>query len=144
MVRVPLGWSGIGGMAKDANPREKGTFNLPKKSQTVEFRAPDGSANIHHLLAGLAVAAGHGLGMKNALELADKLYVDVNIFAAGNEKLHRSLHPMPTSCRESADCLRKDRRIYEKDGVFSPKAIDGLVAVLEGYNDRDLARNDAP
>lgn len=81
LVRVPLGWLNVKNMAKDANPQDKGEFSESMDSQTVEFRCPDGSADVHLLLAGLAVAARHGLGMKGALELADKLYVDVNIFS---------------------------------------------------------------
>ncbi|MDI6733787.1 MAG: glutamine synthetase family protein [Planctomycetota bacterium] len=138
LVRVPLGWLNTENMAKDANPREKGEMKDLMKHQTVEFRGSDGSANIYLLLAGLAVAARYGWEMKNGLALADKLYVDVNIFSDRNKKLQKNLPQLPASCWESADHLLKDRRIYERDGVFSLIAIDGLVKQLKSYNDRNL------
>jgi len=139
LVRVPLGWLGVGEMAKDANPREKGELASHDESQTVEFRCPDGSANIHFLLAGLAVAARHGLELKNALEVAKKLYVDVNIFAAEHEHVQQKLPQLPTSCWESAERLLQQRAVYEKDGVFSPTVIDGVAQILRGYDDKDLS-----
>ncbi|MFP3975520.1 MAG: glutamine synthetase beta-grasp domain-containing protein, partial [Dehalococcoidia bacterium] len=76
LVRVPLGWLNAGDMAKNANPQETEESPTAGADQTVELRSPDGSANIHFLLAGMAVAARHGLEMKDALEVADKLYVN--------------------------------------------------------------------
>ncbi|MFC1934638.1 glutamine synthetase beta-grasp domain-containing protein, partial [Chloroflexota bacterium] len=87
LVRVPLGWLNVNNMARDANPQDKGVFSESMDSQTVEFRCPDGSANIHLLLAGLAVAARHGLEMEGALELANKRYVDVNIFSSDQREV---------------------------------------------------------
>ena len=90
LVRVPLGWrSGVDSMLRDANPQEKEKVVRVDDKQTVEFRCPDGSANIYLLLAGLAVATRHGLEMKNALELADKLYVDVIFFLMNIRKSRR-------------------------------------------------------
>lgn len=139
LVRVPLGWLNTKNMAGDANPLE--TEEPPEllDSQTVEFRCPDGSANIHLLLAGLAVAARHGLEMKGALELADKLYVDVNIFADGHKEIQDKLPHLPASCWESAESLLKDRAIYQQDGVFSSLAIDEIVKQLKSYEDKDLS-----
>lgn len=58
LVRVPLGWTtGANEMVKDANPLEKVSHADHSVKQTVEFRCPDGSADIYLLLAGLAVAA---------------------------------------------------------------------------------------
>ena len=108
-------------------------------SQTVEFRCPDGSANIHLLLAGLAVAARHGLEMDGALEVAEKLYVDVNIFDPEHKKVQSNLPQLPSSCWEAAQCLLRDRVIYERDEVFPPVAIDGLARMLQSYNDKDLS-----
>jgi len=142
LVRVPLGWLNVGDMARDANPQESQEGDKVAsfgESQTVEFRAADGSANIYFMLAGLAVAARHGLGMQDALEVADRLYVDVNIFAAQHKKYQDKLPQMPTSCWESAERLLGDRAIYEEDGVFPPGLVDGLVKVLKGYDDRDLS-----
>ncbi len=139
LVRVPLGWLSARDMAADANPQEPPGAPRYTDSQTVEFRCPDGSANVHLLLAGLAVAARHGLEMEGALELAEKLYVDVNIFSPEHQKVQERLPQLPVSCWESADCLLKDRDIYERDGVFSSGVIDGVAKALKSYNDKDLS-----
>ncbi|MDI6828769.1 MAG: glutamine synthetase, partial [Armatimonadota bacterium] len=139
LVRVPLGWLGVKNMIRDANPQDKACETKYGDAQTFEFRAGDGSANIHHLLAGLAVAVRHGFEMNDALELANKLYVDVNIFADEHKKIQEKLPQLPASCWESADCLLEDRAIYEKDGVFSPVVIEGISRVLKAYDDKDLS-----
>jgi glutamine synthetase len=140
LVRVPLGWRTKRDMACNANPKEKVNSLGKGDSQTVEFRCPDGSANAHLLIAGLATAARHGLQMPGALELAKKLYVDVNIFHDEFKNIQKILPQLPLSCWQSADCLMRDRAVYEKDGVFSPKVIDGIARSLKSYNDRDLSR----
>ena len=137
LVRVPLGWLGVGNMVKDANPQEMEDLTAATGGQTVEFRSPDGSANIYLLLAGLAVAARHGLEMKDALEYAEKLYCNVNIF--DREDVQEKLPQLPASCAESAEYLLKDRKIYEKDGVFPTAVIDGTVETLRSYDDKDLS-----
>lgn len=139
LVRVPLGWLGVSDMVRDANPQETSEFATQGEKQTIEFRAPDGSASIHYLLAGLVVAARHGLQMQDAIEYADRLYVDVNIFEDENRALQESLPQMPASCWESAQCLLDDRDIYEEDGVFASSVIDGTVELLRSYNDADLS-----
>ena len=139
LVRVPLGWLNVESMVKDANPQEEGEYLQPMKNQTVEFRCPDGSANIYLLLAGMTVAARHGLEMANALELAKKLYVDVNIFASDQSEVQRRLPQLPTSCWQSAESLLKDREIYQKEGVFPPMVIDEIAKQLKSYNDKDLS-----
>ena len=140
LVRVPLGWLGVGDIVRDANPQEKGLPLELADSQTIEFRCPDGSANIHLLLAGLAVAARHGLGMEGALELADRLYVAENAsLLSVEDDIQETLPQLPASCWESAENLLTDREIYEKDGVFSPMVIDGLAKYLRSYNDKDLS-----
>ncbi len=139
LVRVPLGWLRVKNMIRDANPQDKACETKYADAQTFEFRAGDGSANIHHLLAGLAVAVRHGFEMNDALELANKLYVDVNIFADEHKKIQEKLPQLPASCWESADCLLEDREIYEKDGVFSPVVIEGISRVLKAYDDKDLS-----
>jgi len=139
LVRVPLGWLGVKNMVQDANPQEKGEFPEFIDDQTIEFRCPDGSADIYLLLAGMVVAARHGLEMESALELANKLYVDVNIFSPEYKKVQEKLHQLPTSCWESAECLLKDREIYQRDGVFPSIVIDGVAKKLKSYNDKDLS-----
>ena len=140
LVRVPLGWRNKRDMARNANPGEKTKSSGKGDSQTVEFRCPDGSANVHLLMAGLASAARHGLQMPGALDLARKLYVDVNIFHDEFKRIQKTLPQLPLSCWQSADCLLRDRTVYEKDAVFSPKVIDGIARNLKNYDDKDLSR----
>lgn len=137
LVRVPLGWLNVSNMIGDANQQEE-EYPGFADSQTVELRSPDGSANIHLLLAGLAVAARHGLEMEDALKLASKMYVNVNIFAPEQKSIQERLPQLPTSCWESAECLLKNRNIYEKDGVFSPVVVDGVARMLNSYDDKEL------
>ena len=142
LVRVPLGWTGdVVGMMHDANPLEQPTSRDYSIKQTVEFRCPDGSADIYLLIAGLTVAARHGFEMENALQYARDRYVDVNIFDDANKAVLDRLSQLPTSCAESADCLQAQRAIFERHGVFSPRLIDGLIAKLRGYNDRTLRQD---
>jgi len=141
LVRVPLGWLNVKNMARDANPQDRGKSPNLISNQTVEFRCPDGSANIYLLLAGLAVAARHGLEMNNALELANKLYVDVNIFSPEHEGVQEKLPQLPTSCWESAENLLRDREIYQRDGVFSSMVIDETAKKLRDYDDKALSES---
>ena len=55
-------------MMRDANPLERVEEHDYSNKQTVEFRCPDGSADVYLLIAGLAVAARHGFEMENALQ----------------------------------------------------------------------------
>jgi glutamine synthetase len=138
LVRIPLGWVGANDMVKDANPLETGDFPDFSQSQTLEFRAPDGSANVHLLLAGLAVAARYGMEMPDALEYADRLHVEGNTFSAGDKIILEKLPGLPGSCWESAEILLRGRDIYEKDGVFSPVLIEGFAEQLRSYGDKEL------
>jgi len=137
LVRVPLGWRGIQDLHIDANPQETDGFPDAPSNQTIEFRCPDGSANIHLLLAGLAVAARHGLEREDALELTKKLYVDVNA-PYKNLNALKDFPSLPVSCLESAENLESHRGIYERDGVFSSDVIDGTIRRLKSFDDRQL------
>lgn len=139
LVRVPLGWLGVQEMIRRANPQEKTASSASENCQTVEFRCPDGSANIYLLLAGLTVAARHGLQMDGALQLAKKLYVDVNIFAKEHEDVQKRLPQLPTSCWESAERLAAQRAVYQQDGVFPKGLIDATVRFLQHYDDHGLS-----
>ena len=135
LVRVPLGWVGVQDMVLDANPHEK---NLPKEfisNQTVEIRSPDGSANVYLLLAGMTVAALHGLENEKSLEIAEKLYVKEDV--AKNKDL--VLPQLPASCFEAADVLLEKREVYERYGIFPSGMIDGLAKELKAYNDFNLS-----
>jgi glutamine synthetase len=138
LVRVPLGWGSKHQMITDANPGETDTQEGFGSRQTVEFRCPDGSADIYLLCAGLTVAARHGIEMKDALEYAEKTYVDVNIFEEKHKSTVSRLQQLPYSCWHSAEYLEKQRHIYEAHGVFPPHMIDGLIRYLKKFNDQDL------
>jgi glutamine synthetase len=137
LVRVPLGWAATGNMAEKINPSRIGNpANKNECRQTIELRAPDGSANIYLLLAGIAVAVEYGLANKESIKLAEDLYVD----ALGEKKRGNlnKLKTLPQSCYESAKCLEKDRKYYEKGNVFPRQTIDGILRKLRGYNDKRL------
>ena len=138
LVRVPLGWCGKNDMISHANPKEEPSNKDFSDKQTVEFRCPDGSADIHLLLAGLCVAARHGFEMKNALEYAEKTYVDINIFEEKNKAKLEELSQLPSSCYESAECLEKQKDIYTKYDVFSEGMIDWIIEYLKKHNDKNI------
>ena len=138
LVRVPLGWTSGVNMNKEANPLEADVDFDTTIKQTVEMRSPDGSADLYQLLAGLCVACRHGFEMKDALEVAEKDYVNVNIHDAANADTLAQLAQLPDSCVASADCLQRQRAIYEQYGVFSPEMIDGIIEQLRAFNDLTL------
>lgn len=138
LVRVPLGWAAKSDMCRIANPLEQESTYDTTQKQTVEMRSPDGSADLYQLIAGLAVACRHGFEMENALEIAERTYVNVNIHQKENEDKLKALAQLPDSCEASADCLEKQREIFEKYNVFSPAMIDGIIRKLRSYQDRTL------
>lgn len=138
LVRVPLGWAAKSDMYRIANPLEPASEYDTTQKQTVEMRSPDGSADIYQLIAGLAVACRHGFELDNALEIAEKTYVNVNIHQKENEDKLRNLAQLPDSCEASADCLERQREVFEKYNVFSPAMIDGIIRKLRSYQDRTL------
>ncbi|HNS04685.1 MAG TPA: glutamine synthetase, partial [Candidatus Saccharicenans sp.] len=112
--------------------------------QTVELRSPDGSALIHLLLAGMAMAADWAFrpdvavsGENRPLELARKLYVKGNIFE--NRELLESLPRLPGSCVESARILLEKRGLYEREGAFPSSIIDYTARMLEAEDDEFMA-----
>ncbi len=141
LVRVPLGWTTDRDMCAELNPGTEATVGIDATNkQTVEIRSADGSADIYQLIAGLAVACRYGFEIENAMEVAEKTYVDVNIHSAENADRVKSLAQLPVNCAASADALESLRQIFEKDGVFSPGMIDGIIAKLRSY---DQAEADA-
>ncbi|NCA85692.1 MAG: glutamine synthetase [Clostridia bacterium] len=138
LVRVPLGWTGNPDMYLHANPQQKITNHLSQDKQTVEFRCPDGSADVYLLMAGLVVAARHGFEMKNNLEYAAKTYVDVNIFHEEHKDVVKNLEQLPVSCAESADMLEKQAAIYAQGNVFPMSLLNSLIARLRKFDDAHL------
>jgi glutamine synthetase len=141
LVRVPLAWNAHADMCHAANPLEEEHDYDTRGKQTVEMRSPDGSANVYLLIAALCVAQRHGLEMTDALDIAHRTYVDVNIHLKGNESKQAAYEQLPDSCFASADALGRQRSVYEQYGVFAPSAIDGIMAHLKAFDDRTL-RND--
>ncbi len=139
LIRVPLGWNGAMEMIKDANPVDDTEFSGMPTKQTVELRSPDGSADMYNLFAGLVVAIEHGLGMSDALEKAENLYVDYNIFGSEGRAGRKKLESLPASCWESAECLLAQRNIFEKDGVFPAGVIENVVKKLRAFDDKGLS-----
>ena len=141
LVRVPLGWSAQTDMCALANPLESDSNYDTTQKQTVEMRSPDGSADLYQLLAGLAVACRHGVGIENALAIAEQTYVNVNIHQKENADKLKALAQLPDSCAASADCLQKQRTVFEQYNVFSPAMIDGIISRLRSYNDATLRKD---
>jgi glutamine synthetase len=139
LVRIPLGWNGTMDMIKDANPGDSTEFRAMASKQTVELRSPDGSADIYKLFAGLVIAAEYGLLTRNGHELADKLYVDFNVFKDEGNSTGKKLESLPGSCFESAGALSGQRSLYERDGVFPQGMIDHIAARLMAFNDKGLS-----
>lgn len=133
LVRVPLGWQNLDDrMFRDANPGAEPIADLPNDSQTVELRSPDGSANVHLLLAGITVAARIGLTDPSMLDYANDRYV------SGDASQLAELDQLPTSCAEAADRLLETRDTYEAMGVFPSGLIDSWAEMLKDLGDANL------
>ena len=139
LIRVPLGWIGASEMIKDANPGDTGIPEEGASRQTFELRSPDGSADIYCLMAGLVTGIRHGLEMEDALEMAERLYVDYNIFKEPAKAATKKLEALPASCWDSADALLARREIFEKDGIFPAGMIDNIARKLKAFEDKDLS-----
>jgi glutamine synthetase len=139
LVRVPLGWLGQNKMINIANPCDCLENEISGGKQTIELRSPDGSADIYLLMAGLVICAGHGLRMVNSLEIAEKFYVDVNIFREENKDKLNKLDKLPASCWDSASSLEEKRDIFEQNGVFPSGVIQNVIERLRSYEDKDLS-----
>ncbi len=146
LVRVPLGWTTDKDMCAELNPGTGPSVGTDAtQKQTVEIRSADGSADIYQLIAGLAVAVRYGFELENALEIAQKTYVDVNIHNAENAERLKSLAQLPVNCAASAQALHDLRDVFEKHGVFTPGMIDGIIAHLKSYDqsEADRAKTDS-
>jgi len=122
LVRIPLWWT----FREDFREAD-GCM------RTLEFRAPDSSANPYLLFAGIALAAEYGLkNPKESLKIAEDLRAD-NIV-----KGNRRYGVLPLSCAEAAKNLERDRNYYEADSVFPKRVINGVIGKLKSYKDRGL------
>lgn len=139
LVRVPLGWNSAKGMFSKINPGAPAEFGADGASrQTVEIRSADCSADIYLLLAAICTACRHGLEMPDALETAERTYVDIDIHKKENAEKASGLAQLPDSCSASADRLAEQREAYEKYGVFDRLMIDATISRLKAYNDSDI------
>ena len=112
---------------------------IPGK-QTVEFRVPDGSADLYHLMAGIILAARDGLQSGGSLKRAKDLYVDVNIFKPEHASILKRMKALPTSCVESSEYLERDSDFYTRDHVFPEGTIKNFISKLKSYDDKDLSK----
>ena len=145
LVRVPLGWTGDKDMCSQVNPLQTDHLGTAPQKQTVELRSADCSADIYQLLAAMVTAARKGFEMEDALALADRLFVSVNIHNDENKEKLASLRSLPDSCVASAKALQQKRGVFEEKDVFSPRLIDGIIDKLMAYDDvelRKLTNND--
>lgn len=136
LVRVPLAWNGnvMPGMLAHANPDNGQPVVDPKiHSQTIELRVADGSADVHLLMAGMAVAARRGLNDPDSLKVANKLST------ASNKKFDQ----LPSSCAKSADELQKVRARFEAEDVFPSALIDHVLTQLRDNKDSKLIKKAA-
>ena len=141
LVRVPLGWAGFAGidnLAQMVNGPHDAAYHDPRGRQTVELRSPDGSAAFHLLLAGMTVAAEHGLMHDDMKELALRTQVQGDIFQ--DKSLVEGLVALPGSCVACARMLEKHRALYETGGVFPPSVMDYVIKLLTKENDEHLNR----
>ncbi len=138
LVRVPLGWTTNANMIAVANPVMKNNSISKPEKQTSELRSPDGTADVYLLLAGIALSAASGFIMPHALELAEKMYVNIDIHKEQNNKRVEELGHLPTSCVESANCLLQKRSLFETENIFPAGTIDAIIAQLQKYKDKDL------
>ncbi|GAA5142395.1 glutamine synthetase family protein [Nocardioides marinquilinus] len=142
LVRVPLAWGGdvLPAMVAHANPGPRDPIAEPDVDpQTVELRLADGSAEVHLLLAGMAVAAREGLADPGGLEVAERLSTD------GADD-HDDFEQLPSSCGESADALEAERARFEAHDVFPAVVVDATISRLRRLHDeapvKKLAKDD--
>ncbi len=140
LIRIPLGWILKTQMIKDAN-RSYEIAEVPyiPGKQTVEFRVPDGSADLYHLLAAMTMAMNDGLLSDDSIKIAKELKVEVNIFKEENKHILDKLEHLPESCYESAIALEKDIDFYNQDNVFPQGTLKRFINLLKSYDDKDLS-----
>ena len=139
VIRVPLGWSGAQHMISDANPQDCKCQPVSVNKQTFEFRVPDCSADPYLLVSGFIISSLNGLKSPDSLEMAEKLYVDVNIFKPEFKEKLAKLKQLPDSCFESAEALDKKRAAFEENGIFPKGMIDSRIKYLKAFNDKGLS-----
>lgn len=136
MIRVPLAWTNVSNLAQKLNPQQTEPYELEESRQTVELRSPDGSANVHLLLAGMTMAADWAFSNPaEALRLTEESYVTGNIHS---NPLYDNLPELATSCVESSEKLLQHKNLYERNNIFPNRLINYVAQYLEKENDRNL------
>lgn len=131
LIRVPLGWRHGEDMASVINHRLKDKYISPFKRQTIELRSADGSANIHLLLAGIAMAISYGLDHGDvSLRLADKRHTGPE--SNDNDKIPE----LPNSCFHSAKYLKEEAELYS--GIIPSYILDHVCELLEAEEDQNM------
>lgn len=138
LIRVPLGWVGTGDMVAKENPLEQPQIRDYSGKQTFELRSPDGSADIYLLIAGICAGARHGLEMPDALDFAQRTYVDVNIFDSKHKSKQDNLPQLPYSCKAASKALLDKADVFKKYDVFTDQLINGIAHQLELFDDENL------
>jgi glutamine synthetase len=141
LIRVPLGWfsEASSKMITLVNPNYNEEIRSHSYKSTFEFRAADPSADLYLLFAAFAVGIRHGFEMNNALDIAKKLYIDVNIFKDEHKDRLAQLEHLPASCHESAQALKKHKEVFMQYGVFTEGMINDTAKHLEAFNDYQLS-----
>lgn len=137
LVRVPLGWTADADMCTIANsPDDSGIISSvdPHQKQTFEIRSGDCSADIYLYLAALAVAVRHGFEMPDALDVAERQYVDIDIHKPENAARLASLPTLPTNCPASADALEARENVFEEHGVFPASILKATEKRLRAFD----------
>ncbi len=104
------------------------------QKQTFEIRSGDCSADIYLYLAALAVAVRHGFEMSDALEVARRQYVDIDIHKPENAGRLASLPTLPTSCPASAAALEARENVFEEHGVFPASILKATEKRLRAFD----------
>jgi glutamine synthetase len=137
LLRIPSAWEPVKGSEFLA---EKTARTEAAQEHGVEYRAADGSANVHLFIAAMTVAAKAGLTEADSLETTEKMRME-NI-AAEKSKDPRVPVPFPKSCQEASERLVNQREVYERGGVFPPALITGIAEKLASYGDKQLSEKD--
>lgn len=141
LVRVPLGWTSGRDMSATANGPQPACADVDAlQKQTFEIRSADCSADIYQLLAALAVAVRHGFEMPDALEVARKHYVDVDIHRAENTECREALPTLPVSCHQSGERLLEQASIFEAYDVFPAEMLKKTAEKLMSFDSDEAAR----
>lgn len=136
MIRVPLAWTNVGKLSDKINPSGSVSHYCTDGRQTVEIRTPDGSANIHLLLAGIAKAAIWAFENQDyAISLANKHYVSGNIH---DNPEYSDLPEISDSCESSAEALMADKALYISENGFPEKVIQKAYDMLKAERDKNL------